>query len=154
MPVKIVNDDFLEALVIKAANSSRKRYTVNLTNPDCNLQALYTAIFMSSYIRPHRHQNRSEIISPIKGKIEVVLFNDLGEITERYYMGANYTTREIFIEKNTWHTLIALSPTAVIANPIEGPYDKENHSEYASWAPKEEDASSIDYLVKLRVSNT
>ena len=152
MLVKVVDDDFLDQLVIKAVESSRKRHTENLSNTDSNLQALYTAICMSSYMRPHRHPNRSEIISPIRGKFGVILFNDIGEITEHYCLGSTYAVREIFIEKNTWHTLIALSPNVVIANPTEGPYDKENHSEYASWAPKEDDANFIEYWLKLRKS--
>src|SRR3989338_1789110 len=142
-----IDDDFLEDLVAKALKSDRRRATENKTTTNCNLQALYTAMTRTSYVRPHKHPV-CEIIIPIRGKILVVEYNDDSSIAERHYLGERYSTREVLIQPYTWHNLVALTPIAIISNPVEGPYKKEK-TEFLEKTPEENTPEALQFLFDL-----
>lgn len=147
MAIVKIDDDFLDDLVGKALRSDRKRATENKTTIDCNLQALYTALTRTSYVRPHKHPV-CEIIRPIRGRVLVIEYDDEANIAERHYLGERYSTREVLIQPYTWHSLVSLTPIAIISNPAEGPYKKED-TEFLEKTPEENTPEALQFLFDL-----
>ena len=58
-----------------------------------------------SHLVIHRHQQTNETILLLKGRMDVVIYNDDGTEAERYAMGGKSGVHGINITKGTWHTL-------------------------------------------------
>jgi cupin fold WbuC family metalloprotein len=117
-----------------------------------------------TYVRPHRHREppKSESFVVLSGHVVVFAFDDAGSVTSGYLLGdsawagkmpSRVTHREaargIDLAPGIWHTITALSPTAVCYEVKPGPWDPVTDKEFAAWAPAEGSAEATGYLEKL-----
>ena len=135
-----IDDKILDELVDNAADSHRKRVHYNL-HSDLNdkIHRLCVAIEPGSYIRPHRHFNphKWELMIILRGKMAVLLFDDIGKVINRVELTPGKGNSSVEIPHNIWHTFISMESGSVIFEIKSGPYFKPIESDFASWAPKE-----------------
>ncbi|MBL7085931.1 MAG: WbuC family cupin fold metalloprotein [Candidatus Cloacimonetes bacterium] len=122
----------------------------DLTN---QVHEMVIAFCRESYVRPHRHKNKSESFHVIEGKLAVIFFDDEGKVTRRIKMGpvGSNSTFLYRLSSNLWHTVVPLSEFVIIHETTTGPFIKEE-SEFAPWSSVDDDPKGIErFLAKIIV---
>ena len=103
----------LEEAVKRAQNSARLRTNLNIhESAESSVQRLFLAFEPDTYIRPHRHPqaHKWELFIILEGEIDLLIFNDAGDVVDRIEMSANATpassTRVVEIPPGIWHSYI------------------------------------------------
>jgi cupin fold WbuC family metalloprotein len=144
---KRITDVLLNELDRKARESPRLRTNHNLhEGPQAAIQRLAVKLRQGTYIRPHRHPQRWELGLVLQGRMDLVLFDDSGTLTERVTMTPVRGTLAVELPQAQWHSYVSVSDAATFFEVKEGPYDPATSSEFASWAPAEGDAQAKAYL--------
>lgn len=137
----------LDELAAKAAASPRLRAHHNVhdaaTDP---VQRFFVVAARDSYFRPHRHLTKIETALALRGRLDVVTFDDTGAVTARYAIGEGAPSFGYETPRATWHTLVVHTGTGAFYEVKEGPYDPATAVEFAPWAPAEGDAKARAYL--------
>ncbi len=145
-----INKFFLENISAKAKKSERKRMHHNFHKSyDEKVQRLVNACEPDTYIRPHKHDDSGtiETLLLIKGKILIVIFDDLGKIKEHIILDKEKENFAVELYPDEWHTIISLEENSAIYEIKEGPFDEKKAKHFATWAPKEsEEELAMDYL--------
>lgn len=108
------------------------------------VQEMVIAFCRSSYVRPHRHVDKSESFHVIEGDLAVVFFDDSGHVTRQIKM-SQYGNGQTFLYRlstSLWHMALPLSEFVIIHETTPGPFIKDER-EFATWAPDEADADGI-----------
>lgn len=160
MEIKFFTNSFLDELICDSLSSERQRKNFNIhTKYDDSFQRLFNAIGVDSYIPPHRHSldPKQECLIAISGLFALIIFNSNGEVSKVNKFGSDlyrklYSNCGVGVEipSNVWHTVIALSGSAILFEIKEGPFDPLLAKEIAPWAPNEGDPNALDYLRFLR----
>ena len=160
MDIKIFSNSFLEDLRRESGLSLRKRKNHNLHFDYVDsCQRLFNAIEMDSYIRPHRHSldPKHECLLALSGLFCLYIFDDTGKIlrvtkfgSDLYRITDKNCAAGVEIPPNCWHTVVALSQSAILFEVKAGPFIPSYAKEFASWAPEEGASNSLDYLKSLR----
>lgn len=141
----------LEELARQAAQSPRGRAHLNVhDSADDLVQRFFVAVEPRSYIRPHRHRTRSELLTVVRGRFDVLIFEDDGRLRERHVAGEGTGVVAFETPPDTWHTLISVAPGSVFLEVKQGPYEPATAVEFASWAPPEGDPEAARLLKTLR----
>jgi cupin fold WbuC family metalloprotein len=145
----------LNALSEKASSTARLRinYNFHKDNHD-TLQRMLNAMEPGTYIRPHLHQNpdKREVFICLRGRFMVVEFNLDGTIFDFIVLDPKAGNYACEIAPGRYHSMIALSPSAVAYELKDGPYDPSTDKKFAPWAPEEgsPDAKKfIDQVIEL-----
>jgi len=149
---KIITQADLERVKVNAANAPRKRANLNLHDSlDANVQRLFIATEPDTYIRPHRHSesHKWEMFLVLEGEIDLLIFNDDGELTLRTKMSP-FDTRVVEIPSNTWHTYVVQKTGTLAIEVKEGGYEPTPEKDFASWSPAENTAQASAFLERLR----
>ncbi len=142
-----------DELAARAAASPRHRANHNVhASPSDPVQRFFIAANRNSYFRPHRHQTKSELALVIRGRFDVVTFDEAGTLTARYSIGDGCANVGFETPRGTWHTLAAHADGAVFFEVKEGPYDAATASEFAPWSPPEGARAVADFLEWTRTA--
>ena len=140
-----VNCNDVMMLKEKVGNCPDKRIRIcTHQTSDDRLHEMMIAITQDSYVRPHKHLSKSESFHLIEGLIDVIIFNDEGEITEVVSMG-NFSSGESFFYRLAapyFHTLLLRTDIAVFHETTNGPLLKGD-TVYPSWSPSPTDLVGI-----------
>ena len=118
-----LDKDLLDSITQKAKESPRLRMNHNLHDSlDSKVQRLFNALEPGTVLPIHRHQNTDETYIIVRGKIEVIFYNDDKRIIDRFVISQEEGTFGVHIPKGTWHTLEVLESGSVIFEVKEGPY--------------------------------
>jgi cupin fold WbuC family metalloprotein len=148
--MKLVTDAKLTDLTATARESARQRINLNIHKSSEELvQKLFIAATRQSYFRPHRHPNNAEFAIAIRGRFEILEFDDYGTITARGCIGENTNSIAVEIVKNTWHCWRTLSEEGVFFETKQGPYSPDTSAEFPAWAPVEGSREVAEYLLRL-----
>ncbi len=102
----LIDDNLFEQLQKEAHDAPRLRMNYDLRNSETDdSQRMLNVWLPGSKLVVHRHQNSNETILLLKGKMDVVLYNDEGKETERYQMGGDSGIYGINVKKGCWHTV-------------------------------------------------
>lgn len=105
-----------------------------------------------TYVRPHKHMGKDESFHLISGEIDLVIFDESGNIVKVLQMG-NYESGKTFyyrISANTFHTQIFRKDT-IFHEVTKGPFDKRDNVA-ADWSPDEKNRPSVeDFFEKLEI---
>ncbi len=155
LAMKIFSTTLLDELAAKAAASPRKRanYNVHASSTDL-VQRFFIAADRDTYFRPHRHVTKSELALVLRGRFDVITFDDVGRVTSRYAVGEGTADIGFETPSGTWHTLVACTDGATFLEIKEGPYDPAIAAEFAPWAPPEGDAAVSAFLDWVRTAET
>lgn len=98
------------------------------------------ALSKGTYVRPHRHARKTESFHVVEGLGRVVIFDDKGDIRNVVEMGPPGSGRPFYyrLQKPYYHTVLVTSDAFVIHETTDGPF-KASETEFAPWAPEEED---------------
>jgi cupin fold WbuC family metalloprotein len=135
--IKVRNED-LNILSINARKSlfNKSRFCCHKNAKD-PLHEMIIFHKRDYYVRPHKHTHSSESIHIIKGKVDIFLFKNNGEILDIISMG-DLQSNKIFyyrIKKNVYHSLFIKSPELIFHETTLGPFMKKN-TIFARWSPK------------------
>lgn len=151
--MKIFDTRLLDEMTARAAASPRRRAHFNVhASPADPVQRFFVVADRSSYFRPHRHLSKSELTLVIRGRFDVITFDENGMVTARYAVGGDATGFGYETPPAKWHTLISQEDGGAFLEVKEGPYDPASAAEFASWAPPEGDASVPDFMQWLRTA--
>lgn len=109
------------------------------------LHEMFIALTDCSYIHPHRHRQKSESFHIVEGAVDVVLFDDDGNIFDVIPLGTAGTTgRACFyrLDSIRYHTLMIRSEMLVMHEVTNGPFDRQL-TEFAPFAPGEDDSAAV-----------
>ena len=149
--VQLIDEALLDATLSRAVAAPRGRINHNF-HPDMasNPHRFLNAWTRGSYAAPHRHLQvpKPESFLVLRGELALFLFDDQGAITETHVLGRSGALG-IDLAPGLWHTVAALSETAICYEVKAGPYDAATDKEFAPWAPREGDPGAAEYLARL-----
>jgi cupin fold WbuC family metalloprotein len=145
--MKLFSHDLLDELTTKATASPRARAHHNVHESPADLvQRFFVVTNRNSYFRPHRHLTKSELAMVLRGRFDVLIFDEHGKVLGRYSVGEGTGSMAYETPRATWHTLTADRDGAAFFEVKEGPYDPSTAAEFASWAPAEGDPAAARFL--------
>lgn len=142
--VKIERSD-LETLKQSLAASALGRSRICAhKDPADLLHEMLIALARTTYIRPHKHFGKSESFHIIEGQLDVVLFNDAGEISQLIPMGDISSGRIFYyrLSDPVYHTLVIRTELVVLHEITNGPFKRED-TVFAPWAPEDKDVVAV-----------
>jgi cupin fold WbuC family metalloprotein len=149
--MKLFPHGLLDELTTRATASPRARAHHNIhESPTDPVQRFFVVTNRNSYFRPHRHLAKSELAMVLRGRFDVLTFDERGTVTARYSVGESTLSMAYETPRATWHTLIADTDGAAFLEVKEGPYDPATASEFATWAPAEGDPAAPGFLEWIR----
>ena len=115
----------LDELTAKAKESPRLRMNLDLRDSaEDTSQRMLNAIEPGSPLPIHRHQNTSETVVCIRGRLVEEFYDDLERIcTERIELSPNGPVVALNIPAGQWHTVQALESGTVILEMKNGKYE-------------------------------
>ena len=151
--MKLFSQSLFDELAAKATASARQRshHNVHATSSD-PVQRFFVAGNRGTYFRPHRHLSKSELALVLRGRFDVIAFDDHGTVTARYSIGEGSPNAGFETPRGTWHTLISHADGSLFFEVKEGPYDPATTSEFAPWSPPEGHAAVAAFLEWTRTA--
>ena len=121
--MKIINKDLLDEITRQAKESPRLRMNYNLhDNLDAKAQKLLNALEPGTILPIHRHPNTTETYLLLRGKLNVILYNDKKEVLETMHLDTANGNYGLDIPAGQWHSVEALESGTVILEVKDGPY--------------------------------
>ena len=147
-----INQALLDRVSQQAKESPRKRMNYNFHKEYSDtLQRLLNAIEPYSYIQPHKHEDpdKREIFTVLRGRLLVVVFDHCGEITDHMIIAPNEGSFGAEIPERIYHSIFALEPDTIVYEVKDGPYSPIDDKNFATWAPKEREAGTTEYIQEI-----
>lgn len=154
--MKKLDETLFSDLLTQAEQSERKRSHHCLhTEHDDPVQRMCIALKKGTYVRPHFHgQNKKwELLLVLKGSLTLVIFDQAGTIVEKLSLSPNQTIMGAEFPENTWHSIYPETDDVIILEVKPGPFTPAQESDFASWAPKEGEASVNKFMQWLSGAN-
>jgi cupin fold WbuC family metalloprotein len=134
--VKRLTTSTLAELGRQAQQSPRLRMNSNLHADLADpVQRLAIAMEPGTLILPHRHPHTWEVLTALKGRFTVLLFDEAGSVTERAELGEDCSVVEI--PAGGWHAVLSRDVGAVIFEVKHGPYVPVTDAGVAEWGKTE-----------------
>jgi cupin fold WbuC family metalloprotein len=151
--MKLLSRALLDELAASAAASPRARahYNIHASAAD-PVQRFLVVARADSYFRPHRHATKSELALLVRGRVDVLTFDEHGRVTARYGVGDGADSMAYETPQGTWHTLVPGPTGGAFLEVKQGPYDPATAIQFAVWAPAEGDAAVPAFLAWLRTA--
>jgi cupin fold WbuC family metalloprotein len=151
-PIAAVGPAEISALKAAVEASPKRRARINAhPDGDDTLHEMIIAIDSSSYIRPHKHPGKSEAFHIVEGEVDIVVFNDSGDIERVVELGPPGGQRPFYYRMSNafFHTLIIRSDLLVVHEITNGPF-RPGASVFADFAPEDGDtAQATAYQAEL-----
>lgn len=121
----VINKGLLDKLTEQAKASPRLRMNYDLRNSVADgSQRMLNAIEPESEVPIHRHQETSETMVCLRGRIIVEIFDELERIcTESVEISPCGLNTAMNISAGQWHTVKALEPGTVVLEMKDGAYE-------------------------------
>ncbi|HTA41076.1 MAG TPA: WbuC family cupin fold metalloprotein [Bryobacteraceae bacterium] len=153
--VRQITGALFDDVTASAAASPRLRMNHNFhSGPEDNPHRFLNVLLKGTYIRPHRHLDppKPEAFLVLEGAADVIVFDDNGNITDRYRLGSETPEGRLWgvdIAPGVWHTILPRSERAVCFEVKPGPWQPATDKEFAAWAPAENDPGAAAYCKAL-----
>jgi cupin fold WbuC family metalloprotein len=149
--MRLFEDSLIRDLAAKAAASPRRRAHFNIHDSAADLVQRFLVVAQpDSYVRPHLHRTKSELVTVLQGRVDVVTFDEDGHVLSRYGIGEGTGHFGYETPAGTWHTLVPVHSPVAFLEVKQGPYDPATAVEFAAWAPQEGDESAPRFQRWLR----
>ena len=121
--MEIIEDQLLDQVSRKAKENQRLRMNYNFhTSPEAGAQRLLNALEPGTELPIHRHTHTAETYLVIRGKIKVLLYNDMKQIADTFVLDPSQGNYGVNIPIGQWHTFEVLASGTVIFEVKDGPY--------------------------------
>jgi cupin fold WbuC family metalloprotein len=138
-PIASIGPAELATLKAAVAASAKRRARINAhPGSEDTLHEMIIAIDAASYIRPHKHPGKSEAFHVIEGEVDLVMFDEGGDIDRIVELGPPGGRRPFYCRTSDalFHTLIIRSELLIVHEITNGPFRPET-TVYADFAPDE-----------------
>lgn len=128
----------------------RARYCLHQDHAS-TVQQMVICLLKKSYICPHRYRNNRKSFIVVQGSMAVIFFDSSGAVVRKVEMGPADSGKPFayHFSGDEWHTMVSLSDTSFYVETTPGPFDRDR-TEWASWAPTQEDAAGIkEFLTQI-----
>jgi len=152
--IKVYTSQQLDRLKVDAASAKRQRANLNVHEAlDANVQRLFIATQPNTYMRPHRHPeaHKWEFFIVLEGRIDLLLFDERGELQKRVEMSAEMT-RAVELPPQTWHAYVCMEPDTLALEIKEGEYLPTREQDFAAWSPAENTDTAAEFLQRMRTA--
>jgi cupin fold WbuC family metalloprotein len=144
--IKLIDEILMGKLTEKAKQSDRLRTHYNLHSTlEDPIHRLCIAAEPNTYMRPHRHQDKWELLILLKGKASLILFDDSGTVIEKFNLSEEGTSA-IEIQKGVWHVFYSEKSGTILLEVKAGPYIPISSEDSAPWAPQEGNDGTMEML--------
>lgn len=79
----------------------------------------------------------------------MLLFDDAGQLTEKFALAAGGPRYGLEIQPGVWHTLISEASGTLLVEIKPGPYAPLPEEDFAPWAPAEGEATAAGFAAAL-----
>ena len=118
----LIDNKFLDEVAALAKTSERLRMNRDMRNStDDTSQRMLNALEIGTVLPIHRHPTTSETQLLLRGKIDVMFYNNQRCEIERFHLDPRNGVYGIDIPAGTWHNLVVIE-SAVIFEAKDGPY--------------------------------
>ena len=145
-----VTSNLIEKLK-EAANQDplkRARFNLHKSPHQDKLHEMVIVLHKDTYVRPHKHYQKTESFHIIEGSLIVVFFNDNGEIINKVKMSENGSKYPFMyrLSNELWHMVIPLTEFVIFHETTNGPFIKEE-TDFSVWAP---DGKDLDKVLEFK----
>jgi cupin fold WbuC family metalloprotein len=149
--MRLFEDSLILDLAAKAAASPRRRAHFNIHDSAADLVQRFLVVAQAdSYFRPHLHRTNGELATVLKGRLDLLTFDEQGRALARHGIGEGTGQFAYEMPAGTWHTLVPVNGPVAFLEVKQGPYDPSTAVEFPAWAPKEGDESVSRFQRWLR----
>ena len=129
-----ITQALLDELTARAKASSRLRMNYDLRNSEADhSRRMLNAIEPGSPLPIHRHQNTSETVVCLRGRLVWEFYDELERrCTERIELCPNGPIVALNVPIGQWHTVHALESGSVIMEVKDGPYEPQSPADVLS----------------------
>ena len=137
-----LDQDLFDTVAAAASAAPRRRMNHNLhAEPDL-VQRFLNVLQPGTYVRPHRHRRESpgagfECFLVLQGAIGLLLFDEAGQPIGRERLDSAGPLKGIELAEGTFHSLVALTPDAVMFELKQGPYQPAADKDFLAGFPLE-----------------
>lgn len=118
----LIDNKFLDEVAALAKTSERLRMNRDMRNStDDTSQRMLNALEIGTVLPIHRHPTTSETQLLLRGKIDVMFYDNQRCEIERFHLDPRNGVYGIDIPAGTWHNLVVIE-SAVIFEAKDGPY--------------------------------
>lgn len=118
----IIDDKLLDSITAEADASPRRRMNRNLHDSlDAKAQRLINVLLPGTVLPIHRHRHTAETYVLLRGRMDVVFYNDMGASVARYALDPHQGKYGVHIPAGQWHTVEVMEPSAIL-EVKDGPY--------------------------------
>jgi cupin fold WbuC family metalloprotein len=144
--MRLINRELIANLHARAKASPRLRTHHNLhASHDEAVQRMCMAMEPGTYIRPHRHPDKWELLHIITGELLVLSFGATGIVLTRTVLSVGGDTYGLENPAGTWHAVATLAASTVVLEVKPGPYLPTPEDDFATWAPPEGHARATEF---------
>jgi cupin fold WbuC family metalloprotein len=150
-----VDRKIINSLKLAAASNVMKRARLCAhQNTTDKVHEMLIGFYRDSYVRPHRHTSKIESFHVIQGKIEIVFFNEIGDIKQRILLGTLSSNLPFYFRSAAldWHTVLIHSNFAIIHEITNGPFVSDDN-EFAPWSPEITNIDAVQsFMKRIKIS--
>lgn len=148
--VVTVNRADIEQLRNRALQNARRRMRL-CAHPcaDSKVHEMLIVHARETYVRPHKHLDKSESFHVVEGTADVLVFSDSGAVQRVISMG-DYASGRVFyyrLAEPLYHSLIITSDVIVFHEVTNGPFVR-SATVFAPWAPDESDLPTVQKFME------
>lgn len=128
-----------------ATRNQRKRIRLCAhKDEDDALHEMFIVHMKETYVKPHKHLTKGESFHVVEGTADVILFDEIGNITDVIPMGDYTSARRFYyrLSDPSYHTVLITSEFLVFHESSNGPFRKAD-TVLAPWAPEENDRAAV-----------
>ena len=142
----------VQELIERAAHTTRQRIRLCAhKSTEDRLHEMLIVHARGTYVRPHKHLNKSESFHVIEGEVDVIVFDEAGELIDVLQMGDYRSGLPFYyrIDEALFHTLLIKSEALVFHEITNGPFNRAD-TVFAEWAPSDNDSQSVaEFMTRL-----
>lgn len=121
--MKLIDKNLLDKVTAEAKANARLRMNYNFHETlDAPAQRLLNALEPGTLLPIHRHRHTAETYVLLRGRLNILFYNEQKQITERYELDPQKGVYGVNIPRGQWHTIEVLCSGTVIFEVKDGPY--------------------------------
>lgn len=149
--IKVARAD-IEYLKERAQRNPRKRIRLCAHRDlEDKLHEMLIVHVKDTYVRPHKHLTKSESFHVIEGSVDVIIFDEVGNVVDVIPMGDYSSGRRFYyrISEPCYHTLRIISDYLVFHETANGPFNRAD-TVFPPWAPEhDESGAGKEFIMHL-----
>lgn len=119
----LIDKNLLDKVTAEAKANARLRMNYNFHETlDAPAQRLLNALEPGTLLPIHRHRHTAETYVLLRGRLNILFYNEQKQITERYELDPQKGVYGVNIPRGQWHTIEVLCSGTVIFEVKDGPY--------------------------------